>query len=109
MAKKFSIVTIGDEHEVFLPGYVDFKDLSNSDTIVRILSEISSFLKVHIEINHCLFLDFPDPIEDIDRDDLAILVENFDDLIDKGYIYSEEMADADINGVMDDEIVEENV
>ena len=74
MAKKFSIVTIGDEHEVFLPGYVDFKDLSNSDTIVRILSEISSFLKVLIEFNHCLFLDFLEPIEDIDWDVLAILV-----------------------------------
>lgn len=109
MAKRFSIVSIGEEHEVFLCGYKDFKDLSESNTIVEILSDISSFIKVRVEINHCLLLDFPEPIEDISKEELEILLETFDDLVDRGHIYSEEIAETEINGLMEDEIVEEKI
>lgn len=107
MAKRFSIVSIGEENEVFLCGYKGFKDLSESNTIVKILSEISSFVKVRVEINHCLLLDFPEPIEDINNEELEILLESFDDLVDRGHIYSEEIAETEVYGLMEDEIVEE--
>lgn len=108
MAKRFSIVTVNNE-DIFLKGYAMPKDLSNSKIFLEVLSEISSYQKVEVEINHCLFLDFPDDDVDISVEDLEFVVENVDYFIENQNIFSEEIITFEMNGLMDDEIVEENV
>ena len=43
MAKKFTVALINDTYQVFLPGFVEIEELSDSLEIVDILSEYSSF------------------------------------------------------------------
>ena len=103
MAKKFSIVTIkNNEEEIFLRGFAEPEDLSNSKLFVANLSEFSTYDKVFVEIEHCLLLDFPGNDVDISVKELSILVEDFDDLVDGGYIYSEAVIHLEMYGIKDD-------
>ena len=99
MAKRFSIVTIDDEHEVFLRGYVDVSDLHKSKKVVSIMSEKSSYVKYPFRIEHCLLMDFPDGEEDISVEELNILLDVFDDLVEDDYIYVEEMLEFELYGL----------
>ena len=106
MARKFTIVTIGDEEEVFLTGYREIEKLHEVKRIVEILSEIPDYEPVHLTIQHCQFLDFPEPIEDITLEELEILLDNFDDFVEEGNIYIDEEAEIDITGLKEEEFVE---
>lgn len=106
MAKRFSIVTVNDE-EVFLRGYANPSDLAKSNIFIEIMSEISSFMTVEVEINHCLFLDYPHNDEDISIEDLNAMLEIFDALVDKEYIFSEEILSFEMAGLKQEDIVEE--
>lgn len=108
MAKKFSIVTINKEHEIFLKGYSDIEGIFDSTVVIDALREYSAFTNIPVSIEHCLFLDFPNqPNEDIEREELEALVDVFDDLLEKNCIYSEERVDFDMPGLMEEDIVEE--
>lgn len=106
MSKKFSIVTVNDE-EIFLKGYAEPSDLYKSDIFVEIVSEISSFNTVNVEINHCLLLDFPGENVDISIEELNDMLDIFDSLVEQDYIYSEEVLIFEMMGMKSEEIVEE--
>lgn len=106
MAKKFTIVTIGEEEEVFLTGYREIEKLHEVERIVEILSEIPDYEPVHLVIQHCQFLDFPEPIEDITLEELEILLENYDEYIENDNIFLDEEAEIDITGLKEEEFVE---
>lgn len=106
MARKFTIVTIGEEEEVFLTGYREIEKLHEVKRIVEILSEIPDYEPVHMVIQHCQFLDFPEPIEDITLEELEILLDNYDEFVEEGNIYIDEEAEIDITGLKEEEFVE---
>ena len=107
MAKRFSIVTIDEEHEVFLRGYVDVSDLHKSKGIVSIMSKKSSFMKYPFKIEHCLLLDSPNSEEDISVEELRMLLDVFDDLVEDDYIYVEDILEFELYGLSDvEEIVQ---
>lgn len=108
MAKRFSIVNIKDE-EVFLRGYVEPKDLSKSQVVVSIMTEVPNYTLIPVTIQHCLFLDFPDNDEDISLEDLEGILDVFDDLVNDEYIYLEELLELELPGLNneDDVFIEE--
>ena len=107
MAKKFSIVTVKGE-EIFLKGYAEPSDLHKSNIFVEIVSDISSFNTVEVEINHCLLLDYPGENVDISNEDLNDMLDIFDDLVENEHIYSEELITFEMVGMKSEEIVEES-
>ena len=105
MAKRFSIVRIGDE-SIFLRGYAEATDLGQSEVFLETLATYSSFEKVNVEIEHCLLLDFPGRDVDISIEDLEELVDNFEVLMDENHLYSEEILSFEILGIKEDEYIE---
>lgn len=106
MAKKFSIITVNSE-EIFLKGYAEPSDLYKSEIFVEIVSDISSFNTVEVEINHCLLLDFPGENVDISVEELNDMLDIFDNLVEQEYIFSEEIITFEMQGLQVEDIVEE--
>ena len=107
MAKRFSIVNINNEQEVFIRGFIEPKDLSKSKIIVGLIAEKSSFEKYPFVIEHCLLLDFPGEDEDISVEDFKTLLDVFDDLVEDDYISVEEVIEFELYGLGgSDKIVE---
>ena len=106
MAKRFSVIKVGEKKELFCSGYVETSDLEDIDAFIDCLEKVSSFEQVHVTISHMMYMDFPEPNEDITNDDLAILLEIFDSLADDGYIYLERTIDFDIDGLGEDDIIQ---
>jgi hypothetical protein len=103
MAKKFTVALINDTYQVFLPGFVEIEELSDSLEIVDILSEYSSFEKVSFLVEHSLFNDFPNQKNiDISDKDIVLLMDNYEYLLNEGYISIEEVAEFEIYGIKDD-------
>lgn len=108
MAKKFSIVEIED-NEIFLTGWKNPEDLPNSVAFLKVMGDISSYSNVKVTINHCLFLDFPGELEDISAEDLNIILNIFDELVEKEHIYLEENIIFEMKGLKEEQIIEESV
>lgn len=122
--KKFSIVTIfgntvEEDEEIFLPGFCEIEDLSDSSVFFDIMSEISSSDTVDIEIEHCYLLDKPHLdgellgkvyAKDMTDDEIENLLEDFDKLLEEDMIYCECSIEFDLEGLNDDEVlIEESI
>lgn len=122
--KKFSIVTIfgntvEEDEEIFLPGFCEIEDLSDSSVFFEIMSEISSSDTVDIEIEHCYLLDKPHLdgelqgkvyAKDMTDDEIEDLLEDFDKLLEEDMIYCEYSIEFDLEGLNDDEVlIEETI
>ncbi len=104
MAKRFSIVQIPSlEEEVFLTGFVEPKDLSKSEVVVEIMSEVASSEYISMQIQHCLFLDYPGDDEDITVETLEEILDVFDDLVEDEYIFVEDILDFELPGLNTDD------
>ena len=108
MSKRFSIVEV-EENEIFLVGWVLPDQLSNSSMFVEVLSEISSFNSVDIVIKHCLLNDYPGVVSDITSDELEAVVDVFFFFFDDDYIYLEEEITFEMNGLLEEEIIESKI
>lgn len=106
MAKRFSIVTLNNNENLFLRGFVEPSELSNSELFLDMLSEFSSFEKVAVEIEHCLLLDYPGKDENISISELEELVDKFDILMEANHLYSEELLSFELYGIKEDEYIE---
>lgn len=108
MSKRFSIVDV-ENKEIFLKGWVNPEDLSDSKVFLSVMSEISSYSSVKIVINHCLLLDYPGVTEDITSEELDDLLEVFDELVENNHIYLEENIIFNMQGLDEEQIIEESV
>lgn len=122
--KKFSIVTIfgntvEEDEEIFLPGFCEIEDLSDSSVFFEIMSDISSSDTVDIEIEHCYLLDKPYLdgellgkvyAKDMTDEEMEKLLEDFDKLLEEDMIYCEDSIEFDLEGLNDDEVlIEESI
>ena len=105
MAKRFSYIQIGEDI-VLAKGFKTVKSLMNLSSISKILEGYSVLDNVHIRVNHCLFMDYPSPIEDISDKELETLGSVFMQAIQDNLIYLEKYIDLDVHGLQEDEIIE---
>lgn len=106
MAKRFSIVTL-EGNEIFIPGFIEPIQLCDSDSFIDIMMEISPSIKVPIQIEHCLMLDFPGNDEDISLDDLEVVLDKFDYFLENDNIYCESEITFEMDGLGEDEYIVE--
>ena len=109
MAKRFTIVGVGEDSEFFYPGYMGIEELPEAESVLEELMNYSALEKVSVVISHCLLLDFPEPDEDISDEELDILLDSYEDLVDEGYIYLDEVAELELDGLQEEEVIEEVV
>lgn len=106
MAKRFSLVRIENHDGLCLPGWVAPQDLADCDDFAETMMSISCFDTVEIEIEHCLFLDFPDNDTDMSEDEIEDMLEIFDDLVENDNIYSEEVISFQLDGLNQGGLIE---
>lgn len=105
MAKKFSIVNV-EEQEIFMVGFIEPIDLSESDVFLDIMMEIDPSELVPIEIEHCLIQNI-DGNGDASIEDLEYIVENFDDLLENDNIFCKDTIEFEMNGLYEEDEEEE--
>ena len=105
MSKKFSIVNV-EEQEIFITGFVEPIDLSESEIFLDIMMEIDPSEVVPIEIEHCLMVD-TEGDDDLSIEELDYVVENFDALLETDKIYCKETIEFDMNGLYEEDGEEE--
>ena len=105
MAKKFSIVNI-EEQEIFITGFIEPIDLSESEEFLDIMMEIDPEELVPIEIEHCQMLDFGGE-DDLTLEELDYVLENFDDLVSRDRIFCKDSIEFEMNGLYEEDDEEE--
>lgn len=113
--KKFSIVTAFKEdetEEVFYEGFTEMDELTELDEFLDILLSVPSNKMMDVEIENCILMDSPcvdgervniDNIDDIGETELTKLIRDFENLLNKGFIYCEDVISFKINGIGHDD------
>lgn len=116
MSKKFTIVSFNEDCAVYLRGFVEPKDIAKYDSLVAIWNNYYETDLIHLKMEHCLLLDMFDgehlvskDADDLVEDEIDDLIDNWESYIDKGLIYLVESLDANVQGIKEMEIVEEEV
>lgn len=106
MAKKFSIVTL-EGKEIFIPGFIEPVQLCDSDSFIDIMMGVAPTVKVPIQIEHCLVLDYPGNDVDISLDDLEVVLDRFDYFLEHDHIFCESEIKFEMDGLGEDEYLVE--
>ena len=106
MAKRFSIVNVED-NKIVTYGFIEPEELAELPPFVEIISEISSYVDVEVEIEHCTLLDNSEKDEDISFEELEDMMEDFDSLVDKELIFCEDTITFEMPGFKEEYIEEE--
>ena len=102
---KFSIVYMRDIH-IFMQGFIMPDDLSYSTVFKQLFEEIPMSEDVYVEIHHLVLMDNRTPLRDALEHELKKIRSNFQNILDDGRIYLEEIVEVDIPAEEDVYIVE---
>ena len=92
---KFSIVYMRDIH-IFMQGFIMPEDLEYSTVFKSLFEQIPVTEEVYVEIHHLVLMDNRTPLRDAEEIELKKIRSNFNNILDEGRIYLEEILEVDI-------------
>lgn len=107
MPRKFSIINVGDT-QLVKSGFVEPDLLAEIQEVVETVYDTSIYENIQVNIQHMLFLDFPDAeIGDVSEEEVEILEEKLEELYKLDCLEEQERIEFSLQGLSEDkEIIE---
>ena len=105
MAQKFTLVDC-DDIQVVVSGFIKPDALPEVARVLKYLINVSSYQKVKIFISHMIYKDGTDTLMDATAEDVEMLQDKLPKLFDAGQIEFVDLAELEVDGLAEEELVE---
>lgn len=107
MAKKFTLLMY-DDNCTYIGGHIDLDELPELEILQHYVADVSSYERVKVSVSYlALIIGSDDPIVDATQDELEVIAEEINEMIADGDIFVYEIVEFEVEGAMEDKIVED--